>query len=820
MQDVTNSNTLFADVILPLSLEQNYTYFVPEHISNLQPGMRVIVQFGTRKFYSALICKIHKNKPKVSCKPIISVLDKEPIVNKEQIQLWEWIANYYQSTLGEIYKAAIPAGLKMESDSNISLNQESIDKKIIYGEKEQQLINILQNSGVIKLQSLLKNTEIKNILSTIKSLQEKKIINIDEKIENSYKPKLVSFVSLAKDFRADKKEEHFSLLKKSKKQQELFSFFIKISEEKKEFKIEKKILLEKTNADSSALNALVKKGLLTSFSEQVSRLKKTTATQSIHTLDSAQQTAYEKINQLFEKKNVVLLHGVTSSGKTEIYTHLIQDTLKKGKQILYLVPEIALTTQLSERLTCIFGEKLEVYHSLISDSERVEIWNNLCKKRESKIILGARSSVFLPFSDLGLVIVDEEHEPSFKQFDNSPRYHARNVAIVLASFWGAKTLLGSATPSLDSYSNALNGKYGLVELTKRFEDIELPEIELIDLQQSYKRKQMKGHFSFALLEKMQQTLEAGEQIILFQNRRGFSPYVECKICAWNPRCPHCDVSLSYHKNFNKLICHYCGHTEKLPTKCPSCGQESLQHKGFGTEQVEEELKELFPNINVLRMDLDTTKSKKSYENIITDFSCGRAQILIGTQIISKGLDFSNVGLVGILNADNLLNYPNFRAYERAFQMLMQVSGRAGRRNKQGRVILQTFSENHPIIQFIKNADYKTFFEQQMIERELFHYPPYYRLIEITIKHRDYKVLNNVSYVLAKTLQKTIDKYVLGPINPPVGKIQNYYLKTILLKIENKTNIDQIKRFVKQQTNDLLLNNDFKSTRFFIDVDPM
>lgn len=819
MQDVTN-NMLFADVILPLFLEQNYTYFIPKHISNLQPGMRVIVQFGNRKFYSALVYKTHTNSPKTDCKPIISVLDEQPIVNKEQIQLWEWIANYYQAKLGEIYKAAMPAGLKMESDSNISLNQESVDENAILGEKELQLINILQDSGAIKLQSLLKNTEIKNILSTIKSLQEKKIVNIDERIENSYKPKLVSFVSLAKDFRTDKKEEYSTLLKKSKKQQELFSFFIKISEEKKEFKIEKKFLLEKTNTDSSVLSALVKKGFLTTFSEQVSRIKKTTATQPIHTLNSAQQTAYEEINHLFKEKNVVLLHGITSSGKTEIYTHLIQNALKKGKQVLYLVPEIALTTQLSERLTRIFGEKLEVYHSLIPDSERVEIWNNLCKKKEPKIILGARSSVFLPFSNLGLVIVDEEHEPSFKQFDNSPRYHARNVAIVLASFWKAKTLLGSATPSLESYSNALNGKYGLVELTKRFEDIKLPNIELIDLQQSYRRKQMKGHISFALLEKMKQTLEAGEQIILFQNRRGFSPYVECKICAWNPRCPHCDVSLSYHKNFNKLVCHYCGHTEKLPTKCPSCEQETLQHKGFGTEQVEEELKEFFPNTSVLRMDLDTTKSKKAYENIITEFASGKARILIGTQIISKGLDFNNVGLVGILNADNLLNYPNFRAYERTFQMLMQVSGRAGRQNKQGNVILQTFSVDHPIIQFVKNADYKTFFEQQMIERELFHYPPYYRLIEITIKHRDYKVLNNVSYVLAKTLQKTIDKYVLGPINPPVGKIQNYYLKTILLKIENKTNINQIKRFVAQQTNNLLLNSEFKSTRFFIDVDPM
>ncbi|MBO5975316.1 MAG: primosomal protein N' [Paludibacteraceae bacterium] len=819
MQDVSSNNNLFVDVILPLFLEQNYTYSVPENISNLQPGVRVIVQFGSRKFYSALVYKVHKNKPEVDCKPIVSVLDEFPIVNKTQLLVWEWIANYYQTSLGDVYKAALPAGLKLESDSNVSLNNTFTEENISLNEKEKQLVEILKNSNV-EIQSLLKKTEIKNVLSVIKSLQEKKIINIDEQIESSYKPKTNVFVSLAKDFKTDKIEDYTNLLKRSKNQQELFNYYIKISEGKTDFKIEKSMFLKTANSNSSVLNALIQKGILTSFTEHVSRLRKTNATQGIYSLNPIQQEAYEKIKMLFEEKNVVLLHGVTSSGKTEIYTHLIQEALKQGKQVLYLVPEIALTTQLAERLTRIFGEKLEIYHSRISDAEKVEIWNNLCQKKEAKIILGARSSVFLPFTNLGLIIVDEEHEPSFKQFDNSPRYHARNVAIVLATFWKAKTLLGSATPSLESYSNALNGKYGLVELTKRFENVKLPEIEIIDLEQSYKRKQMKGHFSFTLLEKMKQTLDSGEQIILFQNRRGFSPYVECKVCAWNPRCPHCDVSLSYHKYFNKLVCHYCGHSEKLPQKCPSCEQETLQHKGFGTEQIEEELKELFPEVSVRRMDLDTTRSKKSYENIINDFALGKARILVGTQIISKGLDFENVGLVGILNADNLLNYPHFRAYERAFQMLTQVSGRAGRRNKQGNVILQTFSANHPIIQFVKSADYQKFFEQQMIERGLFHYPPYYRLIEITIKHRDYNILNKVAFLLAKTLQKSIDKYVLGPNNPPVGKIQNYYIKTILLKIENTTNIDQIKQLVAKEVNNLLLKQEFKSTRFFIDVDPM
>ncbi len=819
MQDVSNNNNLFVDVILPLFLEQNYTYSVPESLPNLQPGVRVIVQFGARKFYSALVYKVHKNKPEVDCKPIVSVLDEHPIVNKTQLLVWEWIANYYQTSLGDVYKASLPAGLKLESDSNISLNNTFSEGNVILNEKEKQLVEILQNSN-IEVQSLLKKSEIKNILSVIKSLQEKKIINIDEQIESSYKLKLNIFISLPKNFRIDKIEDYTNLIKRSKSQQELFAYFINISRGKTDFKIEKSKLLKTANSSSSVLNALIQKGILTSFSEQVSRLKKTNSTQELHSLNPAQQEAYEKIKMLFEEKNVVLLHGVTSSGKTEIYTHLIQDALRSGKQVLYLVPEIALTTQLAERLTRIFGEKLEIYHSRISDAEKVEIWNNLCQKKEPKIILGARSSIFLPFTNLGLIIVDEEHEPSFKQFDNSPRYHARNVAIVLATFWKAKTLLGSATPSLESYSNALNKKYGLVELNKRFEDVKLPEIEIIDLEQNYKRKQMRGHFSFTLLEKIQQTLDAGDQIILFQNRRGFSPYVECKVCAWNPRCPHCDVSLSYHKYFNKLVCHYCGHSEKLPTKCPSCKQETLQHKGFGTEQIEEELKELFPEVSVRRMDLDTTRSKKSYENIINDFALGKARILVGTQIISKGLDFENVGLVGILNADNLLNYPNFRAYERAFQMLTQVSGRAGRRNKQGNVILQTFSTNHPIIQFVKTADYKRFFEQQMVERDLFHYPPYYRLIEITIKHRDYNILNKVAFLLAKTLQKSIDKYVLGPNNPPVGKIQNYYIKTILLKIENTTNIDQIKQLVAKEVNNLLLKQEFKSTRFFIDVDPM
>ncbi|MBO7316899.1 MAG: primosomal protein N', partial [Paludibacteraceae bacterium] len=548
---------MFVDVILPLFLEQNYTYSVPENISNLQPGVRVIVQFGSRKFYSALVYKVHKNKPDVDCKPIVSVLDEFPIVNKTQLLVWEWIANYYQTSLGDVYKAALPAGLKLESDSNVSLNNTFTEENISLNEKEKQLVEILKNSNV-EIQSLLKKTEIKNVLSVIKSLQEKKIINIDEQIESSYKPKTNVFVSLAKDFKTDKIEDYTNLLKRSKNQQELFNYYIKISEGKTDFKIEKSMFLKTANSNSSVLNALIQKGILTSFTEHVSRLRKTNATQGIHSLNPIQQEAYEKIKMLFEEKNVVLLHGVTSSGKTEIYTHLIQEALKQGKQVLYLVPEIALTTQLAERLTRIFGEKLEIYHSRISDAEKVEIWNNLCQKKEAKIILGARSSVFLPFTNLGLIIVDEEHEPSFKQFDNSPRYHARNVAIVLATFWKAKTLLGSATPSLESYSNALNGKYGLVELTKRFENVKLPKIEIIDLEQSYKRKQMKGHFSFTLLEKMKQTLDSGEQIILFQNRRGFSPYVECKVCAWNPRCPHCDVSLSYHKYFNKLVCHYCG----------------------------------------------------------------------------------------------------------------------------------------------------------------------------------------------------------------------------------------------------------------------
>ncbi len=809
---------LVAEVILPLPLAQTYSYCADSFCEKIAVGMRVVVPFGARKFYTGIVYKINFQSDEPKLKEILTLLDDEPIVFPAQLKLWDWISNYYQCTLGEVLKAALPSGLKMESETYIAKNQ--LDEPTELSEKEATIFNAIGETP-ISLEQLAKNVELKNLFSVIKTMQKKSLITLSEELTPNYKAKTETYVKIPDDL-CEKLDAALDSLKKTPKQQQLFSTLIDISgiRQNAPCEVSKKELLTTSKCSNAVFNELRKKALIVCYEKKISRLTSAEATRQPFALNPDQQRAFEQIKSEFEQKNTVLLHGVTSSGKTEIYIHLIEETLRKNRQVLFLVPEIALTTQLAERLKQVFGKRIGIYHSRFSDADRVEVWEQLCQNKNYDIILGVRSSIFLPFNNLGLIIVDEEHDASYKQFDPAPRYNARNAAIVLGVQHNARVLLGTATPSVESYCNALSGKFGLVELRRRHEGIELPQIELIDLQQCYHRKQMKGHFSFALLDKMREKLAAGEQVILFQNRRGYSPYTECKQCAWVPRCPNCDVSLTYHQRFYKLTCHYCGHSEPMPEVCPSCKQPTLQNKGFGTEQIEAEVHELFPDKKVLRMDLDTTTSRKAYERIIAEFASQEAQILVGTQIVTKGLDFAHVGLVAVLNADNLLNYPDFRAHERAFQMLTQVSGRAGRKGKQGLVVLQTSSPTHPIIRYTQANDFKAFFSEQMIEREAFHYPPFYRLIVVEIKHRDAQTLTKATFQLARALQREACGDILGPSDPPVSRIQNYFIKHILIKFSTQHSVEKIKSTLNSCITDIKNHDAFRQLRINLDVDPM
>ena len=759
------NQTKYIDVILPLPLADYFTYRLPEDSeNNLEIGSRIVVPFGKKKFYTAIVARIHEESPSYQTKEIISVLDKEPIVTQKQLELWKWIASYYQCTLGEVYKAALPSGLKLESDT----------------------------AGVCK-QSYKAKTEAYVRLSETYSDNDNLNRMLDEL---SAAPKqmqvLMKYLDLSNYFSSEKAEE-----------------------------ISKSELSKKTNVSESVITGLVEKGVLEIYRKEISRLQDySDRIAGINPLNEAQQNAYEEIVRLFEEKDIVLLHGVTSSGKTEVYIRLIDETIKKGKQVLYLLPEIALTTQITERMTKAFGNDLCVYHSKFSDNERVEIWNNLLHNKECKIILGVRSSVFLPFTDLGLIIVDEEHENTYKQQDPAPRYHAKNTAMILVSQFGAKTLLGTATPSVESYFHAKTGRYGLVKMDKRFEDMKMPEIEIVDTKILYKRKQMQSHFSPLLLQKISDALAENEQVILFQNRRGFAPTIECKLCAWIPKCKNCDVSLTFHKYFNQLVCHYCGHVADVPVLCPVCGNPSLAALGFGTEKIEEEISALFPGANVARMDLDTARSRTSYEKIIADFAAGKTNILIGTQMISKGLDFDNVRVVGILSADNMINFPDFRSHERAFQLMAQVSGRAGRKNKRGTVVIQTGNPTHSVIRQVKENDYEEMFGEQLAERKLFRYPPFTRLMYVFIKHKDPDVAGKAAAATAAALRSIFGKRVLGPDKPIVARIQTFHIQKIVLKIETEASQEKVRAYLNSIRMQILQKDDFKSVIIYYDVDPM
>lgn len=748
---------MFVDVILPLPLDGVFTYSVPtSEEGRVKVGARVLVPFGRNKTYVGIISHIHNQSPEgYQTKDILQVMDFSPILLDSQLKLWQWISDYYMSPIGEVYKAALPSGLKAE---------------------------------------------------------------------DGYKPKTELYIRLTSPFRSEQAlHVALNMLQRADKQQKAFIDYLALSgwDSGVGTELTRDELLNQGHS-LPTINALVKRGLLETYECEVGRLNNNQEPhlENIKPLSTTQQDAFNQIQFSFLKKNVTLLHGVTSSGKTEIYIHLIQQALEQKKQVLYLLPEIALTVQMMERLQRVFGNRLGIYHSKYADAERVEIWQKQLSQNPYDVILGARSAVFLPFQRLGLVIIDEEHETSYKQQEPMPRYHARSAAIMLAQMFGAKTLLGTATPCVETYHNAKTGKYALVELFQRYQGIELPEIQIVDIKDLQHRKMMNGPFSPLLLNKVREALERGEQAILFQNRRGYAPVIECKQCGWVPHCQHCDVSLTLHRSLNQLTCHYCGYTYQVPTECPNCGCTQLQTRGYGTEKIEAEVRDIFPEARIARMDLDTTRSRHAYERIISDFSAGRTNLLIGTQMISKGLDFDKVSVVGILNADTMLNYPDFRAYEHAFMMMSQVSGRAGRKGRRGLVILQTKSPDLPLIQQVVHNDYSAFYRSLIAERQQFHYPPYYRLIDVYLKHRSDSVVETASIEFAGWLRHWFGTRVLGPDKPSVAKVKSLSIRKLVLKFEQGINMTEVRKYLALAQQQMLQDKRYSSLQIYYDVDPL
>ena len=818
----------FADVILPLPLYSYFTYSLPdEWVDEVQTGCRVVVPFGRKKYYTAIVRNVHYCAPtEYEVKEVSALLDARPILLPRQFKFWEWLSDYYLCTQGDVYKAALPSGLKLESETIVEYNPD-FESDVCLPEKEQKILDMLSADPEQCVTKLEKETGIKNILSVIKSLLDKEAIFVKEELRRTYKPKTETRVRLTAAARNEHRLHIFfdELQRRAPKQLDLLMKYLELSgylsgRDIKE--VSKAELLQRTSATPVVFNGLVDRGVFEVYQQEIGRIDKALLKEVIpvNPLNEHQQRAYHSILENFQSKNVCLLHGVTASGKTEVYIHLIEETIRQGKQVLYLLPEIALTAQITERLQRVFGSRLGIYHSKFPDAERVEIWQKQLSEADYDIILGVRSSVFLPFRNLGLVIVDEEHENTYKQQDPAPRYHARNAAIVLASMYGAKTLLGTATPSVETWHNATTGKYGLVELKERYKEIQLPEIIPVDIKELHRKKMMKGPFSPLLLQYIREALEQKEQVILFQNRRGFAPMIECNTCGWVPKCKNCDVSLTYHKGLNQLTCHYCGYTYQLPRICPACEGTDLRNRGFGTEKIEDDIKALFPDARVARMDLDTTRTRTAYERIISDFQQGKTDILIGTQMVSKGLDFDHVSIVGILNADTMLNYPDFRAYERAFQLMAQVAGRAGRKNKRGRVVLQTKSIDHPIIPQVIANDYEAMVGEQLAERQMFHYPPYYRLVYVYLKNRNETLLDLMAQTMAAKLRTVFGNRVLGPDKPPVARVQTLFIRKIVLKIETNAPMARARELLVQVQKEMVAEDRFKSLIVYYDVDPM
>lgn len=816
----------FIDVILPIPLTKTFVYQVSEReAAFLERGMRVAVPFGKSKIYTALVYAIHQNAPTAyKAKEIDQILDRFPVVCERQIHFWEWIASYYMCSLGEVFRAAIPAALLLESETIILPNKKfQWQGEEFFSDQESLVYEALQFQSSLKIQEVSDIIDRKNVLPILKSLIDKKVIHLKEEVYQTYKPKLIKYVKMHQDYGSDEAlSELMQTLSRAKKQREvILKLFSMEAVTQKPIKI--KELEVESKVSSAVVKSLVDKGILEVYYLQTDRVRYDgKETLESKTLNEYQSKALSQIKDQFLRKDVVLLHGVTSSGKTEVYVKLIEQAIEKGQQVLYLLPEIALTTQLIKRLQQYFGEKVSVYHSKYSNNERVEVWNHILKSdSKAQIVLGARSAVLLPFSNLGLIVVDEEHEQSFKQFDPAPRYHARDAAVVLGKLHQAKVLLGTATPSVESYYNAQRDKYGLVEINRRHAGVLMPDMELTDIKEKHRKKRMKGHFSDRLIEAISDALELGEQVILFQNRRGYAPILECQVCGNSPQCPNCDVSLTYHHYRDQLRCHYCGHAMAMQQSCIACGSSELDTKGFGTEQIAHELADLFPKAKVGRMDSDTTRGKYSYEKLLRSFEQLEIDILVGTQMLTKGLDFRKVSLVGVMNADNLLNFPDFRAHERSFQLIQQVSGRAGRTQKRGKVIVQTYNPYHQILQQASMNDYKGMYTDQINERYQFKYPPFIRLIKIVFRHREFSKVNESSDWFAQSLKTVFNgsgTEILGPVFPAIARIRNEYHKHIIIKLPRHQSLSKSKRAILKIDKSFQAIAAYRSVRIVYNVD--
>ncbi len=816
---------VFIDVILPLGVPNVYTYSVPIEFQNqIDVGYRVVVQFGKSKLYTAIVVRVHSDLPEnYKPKEIQLVLDEQPIVLDYQLTFWDWIKSYYLCNPGDVMVAALPGGLKLSSETQIVRNLGIEFNPEDLTDDEFLVIEALEINQVLSLDEISKILNRKTTYPVIKSLLQRQVINVLEELKEKFKPKIEKYVLLEDKHKTEESlQDLFSVLDKAPKQLAILMKYVELSRyfSAEETPVKMKVLLEASQSTSTQLKQLVKKEIFKIDEIVIGRLGdfSLTGDKSIE-LNTHQLHAFGKIKENFESKDVVLLHGVTSSGKTEVYVKLIEEVIAEGKQVLYLLPEIALTTQIINRLRKYFGDRIGVYHSRFDQNERVEIWNKQLSTKGYDIILGARSSMFLPFTNLGLVIIDEEHDSSFKQFEPAPRYHARDSAVVLAKMFGAKVLMGSATPAIETMYNAKSGKYALVELTQRHGGVKMPLIEVADLKLAHKKKQMQGHFSSSLIEGIKTALDSKEQIILFQNRRGFSPYIICKTCGWSPQCTRCDVGLTYHKYLHRLKCHYCGFETHMPKKCEACGSHEVELSGFGTEKIEEDMGLLFPNAKISRMDLETTRTKNAYQRIISEFEEKRIDILVGTQMVTKGLDFENVSLVGVLNADQSLNFQDFRAHERSFQLLSQVSGRAGRSSKQGRVIIQTFQPDHPIIKQVIAGDYSSMYNREVELREEYHYPPYYRLIKVVLKHLNMERLVEGADFFASILAQSFGSRVLGPEFPAIPRIRNRYLNQFFIKVENKASSKKAKLMLTEGIDLFRTRKEFNSIQVIVDIDP-
>ncbi|RYZ99005.1 MAG: primosomal protein N' [Sphingobacteriaceae bacterium] len=813
--------TLFIEVILPLAIAKNYTYRVPFEMNDaVAIGKRVVVQFGKSKLYTAIVNAIGEQAPeKYEAKYILEVLDDRPLITPNQLQLWAWIAEYYMCHIGEVMNAALPSVLKLASETKITLNKGFDYDKSQLHDKEFLIAEALDLQPELTISDIAKLLGQKTVMPILKGMFEKNIIHISEEVSDRYKPRKRTFITLNPLYHdQDNLRELMNILERAPKQADALLAYIKLSRQQKT--ISKNDIVEESGAGAAAIKALIDKEVFVAEEKTVSRLLYEDEDEvGLFELSELQQNSLAGIKRQFEDKDTVLLYGVTSSGKTQIYVRLIEEMIAKGKQVLYLLPEIALTTHIIERLRTYFGAAIGVYHSKFNDNERAEVWQKVLNN-EYKIVLGARSSVFLPFQDLGLIIVDEEHETSYKQFDPAPRYNARDVAIYLSAMYKGRVLLGSATPSFESYFNARTHKYGLVELVERFGGVELPVTDVVSITQETKQKTMQSHFTSTLMTDMQEAIANKEQVILFQNRRGYAPLMICKICAYTPKCINCDVSLTYHKSSGKLHCHYCGYKDESPNICPACGSTHLEYKGFGTEKIEDELSVLLPNARIARMDMDTTRSRNALQNILNDLEEKKIDILVGTQMVAKGLDFGGVTVIGIINADSLLKFPDYRANERSYQMLAQVSGRAGRRGKRGKVVIQTYDPAHRVIKQVIENDYHDLYFTEMEERKSFKYPPYYRIINLDIKHRDAEILYNQSNYLAAELRKHFGDRVIGPEAPLVSRVRNLYIKSIMLKFEKDgVSINKAKTIIREVITAFQTTKLSKGSIVQPDVDP-